>query len=244
MLFLVTSKLIRGHQVVFPCLFQSLERGFVISNQSEPIVFIVDDEEAARLSMSWLVESIGLQSKVYSDAQSFLDDYSTDQLGCLLLDVYMPGMSGLELQQYMFENDICCPTIFITGHANVALAIEAIKKGGFDFLEKPFRDQDLIKRIHQAIELDREQKSKVVRQHSQLATQVGLLTCREREVMAKVVGGASSREVAERLNLSTKTIEVYRSRVMEKLGFDSLPELVQAMIRADIDLKLDEVSDN
>jgi FixJ family two-component response regulator len=197
--------------------------------QGLPIVFIVDDDEAVRNSLRLLVKSVGLTAAALVSAQEFLASYDPLQPGCLVLDVRMPGMSGLELQQQLNLRGAVIPVIFITGHGDVPMAVEAMQQGAFDFLQKPFRDQDLIDRIQRALEKDRANRAELGK-HNRLRERHQALTPREREVLALVMTGKANKVMAADLGLSQRTVEVHRARVMEKMGASSLAHLVRMVL--------------
>ncbi len=193
---------------------------------TEPTVYVVDDDDAVSSSLSWLLESIGLRVRTYRNALDFIAAMDIDPWGCLVLDVRMPGMSGLELQQRLRDRDVGLPVIFITGHGGVANAVKAIKAGAVDFLEKPFDDQTLLDRVQQAIDASSEaRRCRSVR--AALLDRYALLTPREREVMDLVVEGRPNKVIAQMLGLSSKTVEAHRAHVMEKMAARSLTELVK-----------------
>jgi len=198
-------------------------------NQGLPIVFIVDDDEAVRNSLRLLIKSVGLTATALASAQEFLASYDPLQPGCLVLDVRMPGMSGLELQQRLNLRGAVIPVIFITGHGDVPMAVEAMQQGAFDFLQKPFRDQDLMDRIQRALERDRANRAELG-ERSRIREQHETLTPREREVLALVTSGKANKVMAADLGLSRRTIEIHRARVMEKMGASSLAQLVRMVL--------------
>mgnify|MGYP001064201279 FL=1 len=194
---------------------------------SDATVFIVDDDQAVARSLRWLIETVRLQVETFASAQAFLDGYDAAKPGCLVLDVRMPGMSGLELQERLAaRRSYHVPIIFITGHGDVQMAVRAVQAGAFDFVEKPFNDQDLLDRIQRAIAHDAGQRGKEA-QRSQLKALFAGLTPREREVLDLVVEGLSNKAVANALGLSAKTVEVHRAKVMEKLHARSISDLVK-----------------
>jgi RNA polymerase sigma factor (sigma-70 family) len=194
---------------------------------SDATVFIVDDDQAVARSLRWLIETVRLQVETFASAQAFLDGYDAAKPGCLVLDVRMPGMSGLELQERLAaRRGYHVPIIFITGHGDVQMAVRAVQAGAFDFVEKPFNDQDLLDRIQRAIAHDAGQRGKEA-QRSQLKALFASLTPREREVLDLVVEGLSNKAIANALGLSAKTVEVHRAKVMEKLHARSLSDLVK-----------------
>jgi len=197
--------------------------------QRSPMVFIVDDDEAVRNSLRLLVKSIGLTASVSGSAQDFLATYDPVQPGCLVLDVRMPGMSGLELQQQLNLRGAVIPVIFITGHGDIPMAVDAMQQGAFDFLQKPFRDQDLIDRIQRALEADRTSRAELG-ERSGIRERRDSLTPREREVLALVTSGKPNKVMAADLGLSQRTVEIHRARVMEKMGASSLAQLVRMVL--------------
>lgn len=193
---------------------------------TEPTVFIVDDDQAVARSLRWLIETVGLKVSTFASAQAFLDGYDASKHGCLVLDVRMPGMSGLELQERLVAQRIHVPIIFITGHGDVQMAVRAVQAGAFDFVEKPFNDQDLLDRIQKAIVFDAKQRGKDLQQ-AQLRALFASLTPREREVLDLVVEGKSNKAIANSFGLSAKTVEVHRAKMMEKMQARSVADLVK-----------------
>lgn len=192
-------------------------------------VFIVDDDDAVRNSIRLLMKSLGLATRPLSTAQEFLSTYDPQQPGCLILDVRMPGMSGLELQQQLNMRGAIIPVIFITGHGDVPVAVEAMQQGAFDFLQKPFRDQDLIERVQRALAKDQSNRAELSEQ-AKVRERFESLTPREREVLALVTSGKANKVMAADLNVSQRTIEIHRARVMEKMHASSLAQLVRMMM--------------
>jgi two-component system, LuxR family, response regulator FixJ len=197
--------------------------------QQSPVVFVVDDDEAVRNSLRLLVKSVGLMATALPSAQEFLATYDPLQPGCLVLDVRMPGMSGLELQQQLNLRGAVIPVIFITGHGDIPMAVESMQQGAFDFLQKPFRDQDLIDRIQRALEKDRTNRDELG-QRTRIRERRDSLTPREREVLALVANGKSNKVMAADLGLSQRTVEIHRARVMEKMGASSVAQLVRMVL--------------
>lgn len=193
---------------------------------TEPTVFIVDDDQAVARSLRWLIETVGLKVATFASAQAFLDGYDASKQGCLVLDVRMPGMSGLELQERLAAQRIHVPIIFITGHGDVQMAVRAVQTGAFDFVEKPFNDQDLLDRIQKAIVFDAKQRGRDLQQ-AQLRALFASLTPREREVLDLVVEGKSNKAIANSFGLSAKTVEVHRAKMMEKMQARSIADLVK-----------------
>jgi len=189
-------------------------------------IFIVDDDEAMRHSLEWLIGSIGIKVETFASADEFLKEYYPGRSGCLLLDVRMQGMSGLELQEYLNNKAIRIPIIIITGHGDVPMAVRAMKAGAVDFIEKPFNDEMLLDAIRNALVIDeqyRDQQS----ERAELASHLSVLTPREHEVMDMVTEGKANKEIAAILGVSSKTVEAHRAKVMEKMGANSLAELVR-----------------
>ena len=192
----------------------------------EPTVFVVDDDQAVRDSLRWLVESVGHKVRTYGSAQAFFDAYDPHQPGCLVLDVRMPGASGIEMQEHLRNTGAEIPIIVITGHADVATAVRAMKAGAVDFIEKPFSDQLLLDHIHRCIERDVERRAEGARSQEVIGRRAQL-TPRQRRVMDLVAGGLSNRVIAENLGISLKTVEAHRAKVMEKMRARSVAELVK-----------------
>lgn len=196
----------------------------------DPKVFVVDDDEAMRSSLKWLIESTGLRVQTFDSADAFLSSYSPDWSGCLLLDVRMPGMSGLELQAYLAREDYRLPVIIITGHGDVAMAVKAMQAGALDFIEKPFHDEDLLGSLRRALEADSQDRTQRAR-HADILARLESLTPREHEVMGLVTAGHSNKAIAAALGVSGKTVEAHRARVMEKMQAPSLADLVRMAIQ-------------
>jgi len=194
-----------------------------------PTVMVVDDDAGVRNAMRALLKSVGLESALFASAQEFLTTYQPAQPGCLLLDIRMPGMSGLELQQHLNLRGAVIPVIFMTGHGDIPMAVEAMQHGAFDFLQKPFRDQDLLDRIQRAIARDEELR-KSLGEHSRIQAHLDSLTPREREVLDLMTQGKQNKVIGQDLGVSPRTIEIHRARVMEKMGAHSVAELVRMML--------------
>ncbi len=193
---------------------------------AEPTVFIVDDDDAVRQALRMLMRSVQLPVEAFSSAQEFLDAYEHGRPGCLLLDVRMPRMSGIELQERLGSSDAVLPIIFMTGHGDVPMAVQALQNGAFDFLEKPFRDQDILDRVHLALDFDRNRRAQGLRKR-EIVTRLETLTNRERQIMEHIVAGDANKVIAAKLHMSPRTVEIHRGRVMEKMGAESLPHLVR-----------------
>ncbi|HTT05767.1 MAG TPA: response regulator transcription factor [Steroidobacteraceae bacterium] len=192
-------------------------------------VFVIDDDEAVRNSLRLLLKSVGLAVRTFASAQEFLPTYAADQPGCLILDIRMPGMSGLELQQQLNLRGATIPVVFITGHGDIPMAVEAMQHGAFDFLQKPFRDQDLIDRVQRALERDASIRAQL-RSTDQIREHLASLTPREREVLDLVTAGKPNKVMAGDLGVSQRTIEIHRARVMEKMHARSLAQLVRMLM--------------
>jgi two-component system response regulator FixJ len=198
----------------------------------QPLVFVVDDDEAVLDSLRLLLSSAGLETTGFTSAQEFLDRYDSRQPGCLVLDVRMPGMSGLELQQTLNLRGATIPVIFITGHGDVPMAVEAMQHGAFDFLQKPFREHLLIERVQCALAQDRTNREEL-NQRSRIRERLDSLTPREREVIELVTAGKPNKIMAVELGVSQRTVELHRARVMEKMGATSLAQLVRMVMDLD-----------
>ena len=197
--------------------------------QDDATVFVVDDDPAIRDAVRQIVTSVGLGVETYSSAQEFLDKYDSSRPGCLVLDVRMPGRSGLDLQRDLARRDVTLPVIIITGFADVHLAVLALKAGAVDFIEKPFSNQMLLERIEDALEQDHQARKEHAKR-AEFSARLSTLTPREREVMDLVVAGKPNKAMAADLRLSLKTIEGHRAHVMEKMRVGSLAELVRMAI--------------
>lgn len=205
---------------------------------SQTTVFVVDDDESHCESLKLLLESVGLVVRSFSSARDFLDHAAPGTPGCLLLDVRMPGMSGLDLQTELANGDFSLPIIFITGHGTIPLSVHAMKAGAVDFLEKPFNQQDLINAIHRAIELDRQtrmERDKLGEIHQLFDS----LSPRERQVFTLVVSGMLNKQIAYRLAITEGTVKVHRGRIMEKMKADSLADLVRHAEKLGVERPLD-----
>jgi two-component system response regulator FixJ len=199
---------------------------------AEPVVYIVDDEAAIRDSLAMLLGAVGLATRCYASAKDFLAQYREDSRACLVADVRMPGLSGLELQEALRSRGAELPVIVITGHGDVAMAVRAMKAGASDFIEKPFNDQVMIDAVHRALARSAEEGGArpQAAARSVLETRIAQLTPREKEVMLLVAEGRPNKVVATRLGLSTRTVEVHRAKLMEKMGARSLADLVRMAI--------------
>ncbi|HEX2243210.1 MAG TPA: response regulator [Gammaproteobacteria bacterium] len=196
--------------------------------RSQQTVFIVDDDDDVRDALNLLMKSIGLPSKEYASARSFLEDFDGERPGCLVLDIRMPDMTGLELQRELLQRKAHIPIVFITGHADVPMAVETMKGGAVDFIQKPFRDQDLIDCIQHALIKDAENRA-CLNKASDIQTRLESLTVRERQVLDLILAGKANKVIAAELGITDRTVEVHRARVMEKMKAGSLAHLV-AMI--------------
>ena len=189
-------------------------------------VYIVDDDQAIRHAMELLMRSVGLDYEIFHSGDEFLSSYTNERAGCLVLDIRMPGLGGLELQEKLNELGSTLPIIFITGHGDVPMAVEAMQKGAVDFIQKPFRDQELLDQISEAVKTDQARRSERD-QKTEVLDHVGKLTKREREVMDLVVTGKPNKVIAYELGVSQRTVEIHRARVMEKMEASALADLVR-----------------
>jgi len=195
----------------------------------ETTVYVVDDDDGMRRALHTLLNTVGFKTSVYSRPSEFLENFHPDAPGCLVLDIRMPEMSGLEVQQHLNAIGSMLPVIFITGHGDVPMAVQAMKEGALEFIQKPFRDQDLIDRINHALIQDTQNRSSLARR-AEVLHRVESLTPRERQVMDLVVEGAANKVIAIDLGLSERTVEVHRAKVMEKMGSRSVAHLVKLQL--------------
>lgn len=194
-------------------------------SEEKSMVFVIDDDAAVRSSLALLLKSMSLAVETFESANEFLQKLQPEPCGCLVLDIRMPGMSGIELQQQLKQRGYPLPIIFITGHGDVSMAVHAMREGAIDFIEKPFRDQDLLDRIYQALELDRARR-RAADETVQIRERFAGLTPREHEVMLRISRGQANKVIAIELGLSERTVEIHRAKVMHKTGARSLAELV------------------
>lgn len=199
------------------------------ASQSGPTVFVVDDDRMFRDSLRWLLTSVKLDVAMFASAQEFLDAVRPGQTGCLVTDVRMPGMSGLELQRAMASRGITLPVIVMTAHGDVDMAVQAMKGGAMDFIQKPFNDQDFLDRVQAGINESVRTEADRSRQ-ADTASRLSQLTPREREVLDYIIDGKTNRIIAETLGISEKTVEAHRAKVMEKTQAGSLAELIRIVL--------------
>lgn len=197
-----------------------------MTEQGKPVIHIVDDEPDVRDALGMLMRSVGYQTQAYASGDDFLQRYRPGVPGCLLLDVRMPGISGLELQERLSRDGVALPAIIMTGHGDVPMAVRAMKAGAFDFIEKPCNDQVLLDRVAEAIAHGRRSQDAQAERKQTLA-RYEQLTPREREVMTRIVAGRLNKLIADDLGLSVRTVEIHRAHIMEKMEARSLSALVR-----------------
>jgi two-component system response regulator TtrR len=200
------------------------------AGQMPPTAYVVDDDESIRTLWRWLLESNGIAVQTFATAKEFIDAYRHGGPGCLVLDLRLPGMSGLELQEHLKRDGIEIPIVFVSGHGDVPTAVSAIKSGAVDFIQKPFSYREVLTIIRRAFERDAEIRERRARR-SYVAERLATLTDREREVMQRVIEGKLNKVIADELDISVKTVEFHRAKVMEKMGADSVAGLVQLMMQ-------------
>lgn len=194
-------------------------------------IFVVDDDPDVRRTISLLVRSVDLEAQLYSSAQEFLTCYDGQTPGCLVLDLRMPGMTGLQLQQHLMEEEIRLPVIFISAYGEIAAASAAMRAGAVDFLPKPFSPQTLLERIHEAVALDAKQRQAFARQR-EVNQRIATLTSREHEVMQLLAAGDSTKVIARRLGISQKTVDNHRAKVLEKLDVENATQLARLVVES------------
>ena len=195
-----------------------------------PIAYVVDDDESIRTLWRWLMESNGIAVRTFATAAEFIGSYGNGGAGCLVLDLKLPGMSGLELQEYLNGRDIEIPIVFVTGHGDVPAAVSALKGGAVDFIQKPFGHREVLSIIEKAFLRDAEIRERRARR-SRIAGRIAMLTERERDVLQRVIEGKPNKIIASELDISMKTVEFHRAKVMEKMGVTSVAELVQIAVQ-------------
>lgn len=198
----------------------------------EQTVFIVDDDEGIREGLGMLLETVGQPYESVGSAVEFLENYDPDKRGCLVLDIRMPRMSGLELQEALSERGSNLPIIFITGHGDIPMAVEAMRRGALDFIRKPFREQDLLDRINEALDVELLNRKQTV-ERDELIQAIGALTDRERSVFERVADGEMNKVIAFDLGISERTVEVHRANVIRKLGAKTLADLIRIKVAFD-----------
>ena len=197
----------------------------------KPVVHVVDDDDAIRDSLVWLLDGERYTVRTYASGEEFLARREDAAPACVILDIRMPGISGVEVHEHLMRQGVATPVVFVTGHGDVPMAVEAIKRGAFDFLEKPFNEQQLTSVIERALDADARAAGAAAAQ-TLIASRLARLSPREREVLDLVVAGKMNKTIADAMNISIKTVEAHRAKVMDKMGVRSLAELVQAVMQA------------
>ena len=197
----------------------------------KPVVHVVDDDDAIRDSLVWLLDGERYTVRTYASGEEFLARREDTAPACVILDIRMPGISGVEVHEHLMRQGVATPVVFVTGHGDVPMAVEAIKRGAFDFLEKPFNEQKLSSVIERALDADARAVGAAAAQ-TLIASRLARLSPREREVLDLVVAGKMNKTIADAMNISIKTVEAHRAKVMDKMGVRSLAELVQAVMQA------------
>lgn len=203
--------------------------------QALATVYIVDDDDAVRDSLSLLMKSAGLRARAYESAETFLSAFSPDNYGCLLLDIRMPGMNGMELQRELLARNSMLPIIFITAHGDIPMAVDAVQHGAVDFIQKPFDDTELLSKVRRSL-ADSQGRHEEDLERLDIRRRSATLTAREREVMSQVVKGKANKVIASDLGVSQRTVEIHRARVMEKMQAGSLAQLVRMVLIAEADI--------
>ena len=192
-------------------------------------VYVVEDDEAVRDSLELLLQSDDKPVKTYDSATAFLKSYSDAMAGCIVLDIRMPGMDGMELQKKLNDKHSILPIIFVTGHGDVPMAVDAMKEGAIDFIQKPYREEALLEKIEAALVQDRQQR-KTLGEKQEIVRRIKSLTPREHEIMDRMIAGQANKVIAIELEISQRTVEIHRSRVMHKMGTHSLAHLVRMVL--------------
>jgi len=205
----------------------------------KPTVFVIDDDPSVLKSLGRLLKSLGFDTETFASAELFLARKHYDGAGCIVLDVRMPGLSGMDLQDELSKADYSMPIIFITGHGNIPMSVQAMKKGAVNFLAKPFDDEELLQAVREAIEKDRRAKAERAEVHDALKL-IEQLTPREQDVLRYVITGMLNKQIALKLDIAEKTVKVHRGRIMEKLCVDSVADLVRLAEKAGIQPATDQ----
>lgn len=195
---------------------------------STPLVHIVDDDAAIRDALAWLLQSRSIASCAWDSSEAFLADYQDNMSGCMILDIRMGGMTGIELFESLLTRGCTMPALFLTGHGDVPLAVKMLKRGAYDFIEKPFNDNELVDRVSEALKQDLSQRSQVA-DRAKVGERLAALTEREREVMNCILAGKLNKVIADELQIAMRTVEVHRARIFEKMGVRSAVELAQLL---------------
>ena len=202
--------------------------------EKSPVVFVIDDDPSVRKSLSRLLRSVGHSVETFSSAEAFLGRKHFDGVGCIILDVQMPGLSGMDLQAELSKEEYSMPIVFITGHGDIPMSVDAMRKGAIHFLTKPFDDNDLLKAIREAIDKDRMAKAEQT-EVQDIRRRINLLTQREYEILRYVITGMLNKQIAFTLKIAEKTVKIHRGRVMGKLRINSVAELVRLAEKAGIE---------
>jgi len=226
--------LVKDHITSASSLIKQDDNAALVDN--EVLIYVVDDDQAMCESLSWLLQSMHWQVQTFNNANTFLQNYDPKKLSCLILDVRMPGMSGLALQETLQQNKIDIPLIFITGHGDIKMAVRAMKAGAMEFLNKPFNDQELLDSIHRSINLAKKNRIQA-EEKKHINERLVTLTAREREILQLLVKGKMNKVIAYDLNLSIKTIELHRSNIMRKFKSPTMTALLSQLYQHHIDLK-------
>ena len=200
----------------------------------KPTVFVVDDDASMRRALSYLLESAGYRAETYSSAEKFLAREHYDGVGCIILDVRMPGLNGMGLQEKLIRSDYAMPIIFLTGHGELDIGIQAMKKGAIDFLTKPCDDEQLLGAVHSAIEKDKQARGSY-KEKQEIRGRIELLTPRENEILRYVISGMLNKQIALKLGIAEQTVKIHRGRIMEKLCAESVADLVRLAGKAGVE---------
>jgi FixJ family two-component response regulator len=202
--------------------------------ETSPLVFIIDDDASVRKSLSRLLRTLGFNVEAYESGEHFLSREPYHGIGCIILDIRLPGLSGMDLHDELITAHRALPIIFVTGHGDIPMSVRAMKKGAVDFLPKPFDEEDLLHALDRAIEADKKAKEEQT-EHNHTMRLVERLTPREREIVPYIISGILNKQIASKLNIAEKTVKVHRGRIMEKLGVESVADLVRLAGKAGIE---------
>jgi FixJ family two-component response regulator len=206
----------------------------ILMSGPNPTIFVIDDDASMRRALTYLLQSAGYNVETHSSAEEFLSREHYDGVGCIILDVQMPGLGGMDLQERLMRSDYRMPIIFLTGHGELSMGVQAMKKGAIDFLSKPCDDEQLLEAVRRAIEKDRQARGSY-KEEQEIRRRIDLLTSRENEILRYVIAGMLNKQIAAKLGIAESTVKIHRGRMMEKLCAESVADLVRLVGKAGVE---------